>query len=281
MKTKTFLFSVDLEDIRFRMDRGEQYQERVRANVNRYLNWLERHHFKATFFTVGDIAEKYPEIIREIAEKGHEIGCHTLNHIPLDEQTPESFKKDISANIELLLKAGAKEVTGFRAPVFSLTDKTAWAYEVLKQAGIKYSSSVLPAPNPLYGWPGFGMEPRKMDGGIWEIPMTLHQFGTMKIPFGGGVYFRVLPYFLIKRAFMQTAKKQVPVIGYFHPYDIDTQQERFMHPGINNSRFYNYLMYYNRESVFERLDKLVSEGFRVETYDRFVKEQLEKIVSAK
>lgn len=265
-----YLFSVDLEDVRFQVKDGRRYRERVPENTRRYLEWLKKHDCRCTFFAVGDVAEAYPALIKEIVAAGHEIGCHTFNHIPLDRQTPDEFKSDLTRNVESLLKAGVKDVRGFRAPIFSLTAATAWAYPILRQLGFAYSSSVLPAKNPFYGWPEFDPQPKNVDG-LWELPMTVARFGPLVVPPAGGVYFRVLPRLFVSR----TAKKYFgsgrPLLGYCHPYDIDTEQERFMNPDIDDSRFYNFLMYYNRKGVFNRLDAIVNKGFRIIPYGEFVK----------
>lgn len=251
-----FLFSIDLEDIRFRMKGGLKYRERVPALTHRYLEFLDKHNAKCTFFTVGDVAEKYPALVREIYRRGHEVACHSASHIPLDEMNQEQFKDDLKKNMEALIHAGVKEIFGYRAPVFSLTEKTKWAYEILESFGFRYSSSVLPAQNPLYGWKAFGSSPRKI-GNICEIPMSVNSFLGKEIPFSGGVYFRVLPFFMIKKCFQENFRNNLAVPGYFHPYDADTEQERFMHPGIKESGFYNYLMYFNRKNVFTRLEKIM------------------------
>lgn len=258
----TYLFSVDVEDARLMIEGGERYRPRVEPMTRRYLDWLDRHGFRATFFTVGDVARRHSELVREIARRGHEIGCHSDRHVPLDQQTPDEFRADVATCLEALAKCDAGAVTGYRAPTFSLTEKTAWAYDILASLGIRYSSSVLPAPNPLYGWPEFGGATRRV-GGVLEIPMTLARVGPMRVPVGGGVYFRALPFPLIARAMKGAGDA---VTGYFHPYDIDEDQERYVHAGIHGNRFYHWLMFFNRRSVFPRLDKLIAKGHRVETY---------------
>src|SRR5512139_1512542 len=121
---KPYLFSVDLEDLRFGMPDGLSYKERVPANVHKYFDWLNRRGFKCTFFVVGDVAEAYPSLIKEISSEGHEIACHLHRHIPLDQLTRETFRKGLEANREAVLRAGAAEVKGFRAPIFSLMPST-------------------------------------------------------------------------------------------------------------------------------------------------------------
>ena len=269
--SRPYLFSIDLEDLRFGMPDGLKYKERVPANVHRYFDWLNKHGFRCTFFVVGDVAEAYPALIKEISAEGHEFGCHLYRHMPLDQLTRETFKESLEKNREAILRAGANEVKGFRAPIWSLTPATAWAHDVLNELGFAFSSSVLPAKNPFYGWEGFGRRPRRMGGGVVEIPVTVGKFGPLTIPFAGGVYFRVLPGFLVKRSVRRYLNTDLPVLGYFHPYDIDLEQERFMHPEINDSRFYNFLMYYNRKNVFKRLEAIIDMGFEVCPYGEYVR----------
>lgn len=266
-----FLFSIDLEDVRQGVYQGNKYKERVTINTLRYLDWLEYNQFKCTFFTTGHVAKNFPKLIEKIVESGHEIACHTTNHVPLDQQTPALFKNDLIENIQLLHDAGATDLKGFRAPVLSLIKKTSWAYDVLEELNFSYSSSVLPADNPLYGWKEFGVTPKKMNNKIIEIPISVGRVGGFVFPIVGGIYFRVLPLFLTKRII----KKQLigqPLVSYFHPYDVDNEQEKFMHGGINDSKIYNWLMYYNRGSLFNKLDYLIESGYKITTYNNFLGE---------
>lgn len=256
------------------MPDGLKYKERVPANTHKYLEWLNKHHSKCTFFVVGDVAEKYPSLINEIISEGHEIACHTYSHVPIIQQTAETFKIDLEKNLNALYKAGAADIVGFRAPIFSLTEKSSWAYEVLNTLGFTYSSSVLPAKSPLYGWHGFGDKPKLMVNRIMEIPMTIGKIGPLTIPYGGGIYFRVLPTFLTLPKILKHNDPKNPLLGYFHPYDIDTDQEHFMHPGINNSKFYNTLMYINRGKMLNRLDKIIDRGFKIVTYKNYIADYL-------
>lgn len=273
---KAYLFSVDLEDIRFGMADGLNYEERVPANVHKYFDWLNKHDFKCTFFVVGDVAEAFPSLVQEISSEGHEIACHMHRHVPLDKLSRETFKEGLESNVRTLRRAGAANIEGFRAPIFSLMPSTSWAYDVLKELGFSYSSSVLPAKNPFYGWEEFGKRPKKVQG-IVEIPMTVEKFGPLNIPIAGGVYFRVFPEILIRRWVKNYLKSDIPLLGYFHPYDIDTEQEHFMHPEINDSKFYNFLMYYNRKNVFKRLDAIIDMGFTVCPYAEYVHAHVSEI----
>ena len=272
-----FLWSVDLEDVRSIVPDGHRYSERVPANTQRYLEFLEEHDSRCTFYTTGDVARRYPELVRDIVAAGHEIGCHTSDHLPLDRHTPESFRDDIRRCLDDFARAGADRCVGFRAPVGSLIEKTRWAFPVLEEEGFTYSSSVMPADNPLYGWPGFGPDLPQRVGNLWEIPTTLTRFPhrMLNVPFAGGVYFRILPFALVRALFRRRIAAGYPVFGYIHPYDIDTEQERFMHPEINDSAFYNWLLYLNRGGTLPRLHRLLAEGARIIRYDEYVEQILD------
>ncbi len=268
-----FLFSVDLEDIRLRMDDGLKYNASVERLVGNYLEFLNKFKSKATFFVVGDIPQYYPDLIKTLVKEGHEIACHSNLHLPVEKQTAKEFKEDLLRNIESLTNAGANQIVGYRAPFYSITPKTPWAFEVLAETGFKYSSSVLPSKNPIYGWPNFGEKPRKMKEGIWEIPISLSANFMLTVPFAGGVYFRVLPKAIINWNFKKQFGNNNAVAGYFHPYDIDVDQEPYMHPGIDESWFYNKLLYHNRSKVFSRLDSIM-ERFqpKIITYKNYFEE---------
>jgi polysaccharide deacetylase family protein (PEP-CTERM system associated) len=266
---KTYLFSIDLEDVRLWMPDGQKYAPRVPINTHKYLDWLRGHNATCTFFCVGQVAELYPSLIQEIVAEGHEVALHSHTHAPINQQTQEAFRADLHQNLEALYRAGSKDIVGYRAPIFSLTQETAWAYPLLAQAGITYSSSVLPAANPLYGWAGFGQAPRQTEN-VWELPMTVGRLGGMHLPFAGGTYLRLLPTFLAKGLF---AKAQNPVLGYAHPYDLDTEQERFMHPGIGGSPLYNQLMYLGRAGFLDKLDALLATGAQIMPYRQWLAQE--------
>ena len=254
----TFLFSVDLEDVRTMIPDGLRYAERVPEMTLRYLDLLDASHKRCTFFTVGNVARAYPDLIREISARGHEVACHSSEHLPLDRQDRDSLRRDVERNVEDLARAGATELLGFRAPIFSLTSETCWAHEVLAEAGFRYSSSILPVSTPLYGWPEFGTSPRRTASGVWELPITSTQLPGFNVPFVGGIYFRLLPFALVRHLSRRCIASGAPLVGYLHPYDIDTDQERFMHPELDDNRLYNALMYVNRRRVLPRLERLFS-----------------------
>jgi len=250
------LLSIDLEDVRDWVENGDRYQPRLRINTERYLEFFDWIGVKATFFVVGSIARRHQELIAAIAKAGHELACHSDTHIQLDKLSPREFIADIKRNKEAVETASGRRVFGYRAPTFSLTEQTAWVYEPLAEAGFTYSSSVLPAKNPLYGWENFGEKCRKMKSGIWEMPMTLYSWPFFRIPIGGGTYFRIFPRWLIRLGMKDAIRKKLPITSYLHPYDIDQGQERFMHPDLDGNRLLNALMYIGRGGVLHKLVEL-------------------------
>jgi polysaccharide deacetylase family protein (PEP-CTERM system associated) len=256
---KALLFSIDFEDIRYLVPDGFKYQERLPAMMHQYLAFLRERNSKGTFFVVGKAAELYPYLVKEIIAEGHEIGCHTYEHQPLNFHTPQSFREDMLRNVDVLDKLGASNIFGFRAPGLSLTEKTKWAYEVLEDLGFKYSSSVMATRSAFHGWPEFGTEFKLVDGKIWELPPTLLPNKYFSIPFASSVYFRFLPALVSGWAMRNAFHKLKPVISYFHSFDIDFEQERFMHPGVNGSILYNFLMYYNRKGMLEKFKGILPE----------------------
>lgn len=262
----SFLFGVDLEDPRFTIPDGMRLPDRVPAMTERYLDFLRQRGAKGTFFVVGDVARAHPSLIAAIASEGHEIACHSDRHIPLDRQSPAEFRDDLRRNLDALADAGVAGVSGYRAPSFSLTGRTSWAYEVLAELGFRYSSSVLPARSPHFGWPGFGEAPRRI-GDLVEMPMTLVHPRLLRLPLGGGVYFRALPKAVLRRAFAARARRGAEsVTGYFHPYDIDEAQERIAFPGFRRRGLSNWLLHHNRGTVFARLEMVERLGFSFAPY---------------
>jgi polysaccharide deacetylase family protein (PEP-CTERM system associated) len=264
---QTFLFSIDLEE--FYAERAEFRRTPLPELVERYLALLRCRAMKATFFVVGEIAEKFPDVIRSIAAEGHELGCHTFAHVPLNEQDAASLRDDLKRNLDALTGLTSGSIHGFRAPILSLGEKQQWAYEVLAELGFTYSSSVLPARNPLHGWPGFGSAPRRFEG-VTEIPVTLSRAFGLEVPIGAGTYFRCLPFGTIQNRFAALAESDTAIVGYFHPYDIDTDQERVMSRGVGGSRLLNALLYFNRSGTLRRLESILDAGFRIMPYREYL-----------
>ncbi len=265
----TLLFSIDLEEFYPAHPGLENRATSVRELVDRYLELLSRHGAYATFFVVGELARKYPDVLRHIAAAGHELGCHGDLHRTLDEFDRNTFATDLQRNRKAVEDAVGVPVEGFRAPLLSLTSDRVWAYEVLAQEGFRYSSSVLPASNPLYGWPGFGTSVRQISG-VWEIPITLsHLPFFVQLPLYCGTYFRVLPWWLVQ--FKLKRDRSYPfVTSYFHPYDIDFQQPWTMHRNAGNNPLHNALLFWRRKSLLRRMNGFFNAIPQRETYRQYV-----------
>lgn len=261
-----FLFSVDLED-------PQGAAGRLAELTTVYLDFLARRGAAATFFVTGDVARCHSELIRRIAGEGHEIACHSDRHLPLEKQERTSFRDDLERNLAALRAAGAGEVRGYRAPFLSMTERSAWAYEVLAGSGFLYSSSVLPGRSPLYGWPGFGSAPRRIDN-ILEIPVSLLPVPGIGLPAAGGVYFRILPRVLLARAWRSAGRTAEPLVGYFHPYDVDSGAGLTAFPGYRRFSPSNLLLHLNRGSVIPRLEQLAGTDFRIRPYRDFASERV-------
>lgn len=263
-----YLFSVDVEDPRLDLPDGEKLPARVPALIQAYLDFLRRHEGKGTFFFVGEVARRHPGLVARIADEGHEIGCHSDSHVPLDRLGQARFRDDVLRNLDALRAAGAGEVIGYRAPCFSITAETGWAYGTLARLGFTYSSSVLPARSPLYGDPQFGTEPRLIEDMV-ELPVTLLPFRMLPVPVGG-LYFRVLPRPILRRALTTLRRRGKAVAGYHHPYDIDTEQS-FTHSGFRRWSPFDLLMRANRGAVLPRLEMAASLGFAFASYETYVR----------
>ncbi|MCX7886411.1 MAG: polysaccharide deacetylase family protein [Verrucomicrobiae bacterium] len=268
MNQGCFLLSVDLEDVRDGIPEGHRLADRVPAITHRLLDCFRQARVHVTFFVTGAVALRHRSLLAEIAQEGHELACHTYAHKPLDHYTVAEFENDLHRNIEVIAGVAREPVRGFRAPVLSMTEHTVWVYPVLARHGITYSSSVLPAKNPLYGWPGFGHCPCRIEG-VLEIPVTVARFAYWTVPFASGVYFRVLPYWFVRYQFVAHSRLHRPVSSYLHPYDFDVDQQRVPHPGLGANRFYNFLIYYNRRGALARLQRILSLHVPTQRYGEF------------
>jgi polysaccharide deacetylase family protein (PEP-CTERM system associated) len=262
-----FLLSIDLEDIQtmIKVDTGDP--KRICDVMSRFLDFLNDCNIKTTMFVVGDLAKRIPSLISEVIGEGHEIGCHSQHHTPLDRLSVKEFQYDLMKNVEVLKNLGAEPVQGFRAPFLSLTDSTKWAWDILAEAGFKYSSSVLPGKSPLYGWDGFVQIPIRLSNGLWELPVSVTRAFWINLPFAGGSYLRILPKPLIFHFCRWYKGQSFPIISYVHPYDIDEHQKKL--EVLENSLF-NRSLYYNQKSTLVKIKALVKK-FPVIRYIDYVK----------
>jgi polysaccharide deacetylase family protein (PEP-CTERM system associated) len=226
---------------------------RVERNVETILSLFAESGARATFFTLGWIAERYPGLVRRIVAEGHELASHGHGHLRINEQTPAEFTQDIARAKALLEDLSGTEVKGYRAPSFSIGRRTLWAFERIAQAGYRYSSSVYPVRHDLYGMPDaprFAYRPRP---DLLEIPVTTAAVLKRNLPAGGGGYFRLLPY-AVSRALLRRVNQvdARPGIFYFHPWEIDPAQPRV--PGTSlKTRFRHYVNLRRTEPRLRRL----------------------------
>lgn len=214
--TRTIAFTIDVEDPRADLTR----EYRVRRNVEAVLAWLAERAVRGTAFVVGSLAESDPQLVRMLADAGHEIGLHSWTHTPLERHSPEELAADLARGRALLQDLSGQSVAGFRAPIFSLTERTPWAPAVITDTGFSYSSSVLPARNPLFGLPGAPRTPFRWETGLLELPSPVGAVGPLEVPFLGGTYLRVLPRFVTRRL-LRRHPDDVVNWTYCHPWDFD------------------------------------------------------------
>lgn len=231
---------------------------RVETNTLRILDIFAEYQVKATFFTLGWVAERHPELIRRIVSEGHELASHGYEHIRVTEQSPQLFKEDVKRTKRLLEDLGGREVVGYRAASYSIGAKNLWALEVLQEEGYQYSSSIYPVKHDLYGMPSaprFAFYPENAPQ-LLEIPITTMNVLGRNVPCGGGGFFRLYPYLFSKWAYryINTVEKQ-PGIFYFHPWEIDPDQPKQQNLPFK-SRFRHYL---NLNKMEGRLNSLLTD----------------------
>ena len=227
---------------------------RVERNVDRILALLARRNTKATFFTLGWLAERYPQLVRAIVAQGHELASHGYGHERASDLSREAFTADISRAKQLLEDIGGVVVQGYRAPSFSIGKGNLWAFDCLQATGHRYSSSIYPIQHDHYGMPDAPRFTHAVAPGLLEIPITTLRLGQRNLPSSGGGYFRLLPYALSRWMIGRVnATDRKPAIFYFHPWEIDPGQPRVA--GINlKTRFRHYV---NIDRMERRLDQLL------------------------
>jgi polysaccharide deacetylase family protein (PEP-CTERM system associated) len=236
-------------------DQWDALPHRVERNTHKVLDIFQHHGVKATFFTLGWVAERYPSLIARIIAEQHELACHGYEHIRVTEQTPAAFRNDIRRSKKLLEDVSGQPVKGYRAASYSINKNNLWALDVLQEEGFQYSSSIYPVKHDLYGIsdaPRFIYEP--IAGRAFkEIPITTIRMGNKNLPCGGGGFFRFYPYLFSQWAFNQVnTKERQAGIFYFHPWEIDPEQPR--PAGLNlKTRFRHYLNLSRMETRLHRL----------------------------
>ncbi len=229
----------------------DTFESRIENNMNRVLRILRQHNTCATFFVLGWIAERYPEIVKQIQEQGHEVGTHGYSHKEIYFQTPVEFEAELVRSIELLEKISKEKVISHRASNFSITNKSLWALDILKKHGIKYDSSIYPIKRKVYGIPESRRVPYEIRPGLIELPLaTLRLFGR-NIPAAGGGYFRIMPYCCTKWAMNTLNKEGKPVVVYIHPWELDIAQPNVKIPF--RDKFNHYINLKTTEAKFKKV----------------------------
>jgi polysaccharide deacetylase family protein (PEP-CTERM system associated) len=269
----TNLFSVDLEDWFTPLHLTKDFSEdllkhneiRVEKATLKLLELLDIKQVKATFFVLGWIARKLPDLIKEISCRGHEIASHSYSHKLLTLMNKDEFVKEIQLSLEAIDLAINKPVKGFRAPCFSVTNKNLWVFDVLKEYGFVYDSSVFP----------FGDYPEEakdqtdinffhLNNGLIEFPIKAVKFGVISIPYGGGGYFRLYPYSFFKNKALELNSKGKILNFYIHPWEIDDSQPKLKIKPI--AKFKHYL---NLDKTYPRLNRLLDD-FRFTSFENYI-----------
>jgi polysaccharide deacetylase family protein (PEP-CTERM system associated) len=222
-----------------RVDRWPRYEDRVVESTERLLDILAQTKVKATFFVLGYAADQFPELVRQVADAGHEIGLHSYYHRQVSRLTPKEFRSDTIRGRNAVEEASGKQVVGYRAPMFSIDWSTLWALEALLEMGFQYDSSVFPTRNMLYGYPDAPRFPYCPfgNGSFVEFPLSTVRLLGVNWPVAGGFYLRSLPYAVLKWGLKRINREGRPAIIYLHPWDLDAEQpypsptirERFTH----------------------------------------------------
>jgi polysaccharide deacetylase family protein (PEP-CTERM system associated) len=234
-------FQVSAFEPHVRRSEWDAMECRVERNVERILALLADANVKATFFTLGWIAERYPTLIRRLADAGHELASHGFRHERASAQAPREFLADIGLAKAILEDATGHDVHGYRAPSFSVGASNPWAFDAIAEAGYRYSSSVYPIRHDHYGMPDAPRFAHEVRPGLLEIPVATVRVLRKNWPAGGGGYFRLLPYRLSRWSIRQINERdRQPAMFYFHPWELDAEQPRI--PGVDTkTRFRHYL----------------------------------------
>lgn len=239
-------------------DNWDQYPSRVVQNTRRILSLLERRDIKATFFVLGWVADRFPELIREIDNAGHEIGSHSYWHRLVYDLSPEEFREDLRRSRDVLQAITGKPVTSYRAPSFSITSESLWALDILAEEEFKVDASVFPIRHHRCGIPDAPTHPYVHESDtarLWEFPASVARIGKANIPISGGGYFRLLPYSVTSRLLRRINQLTQPFVFYIHPWEFDPEQPRLK----VSTRAMRFCHYVNLSSTEEKLKRLLSD----------------------
>lgn len=264
MQAAQHAFTVDVEDY-FQVDafadvvsgsRWTDYPSRVSRNTHLLLDLLDRHRTRGTFFVLGWIAQRHPELVRAIADRGHEVASHGMSHQRVMTQTPEVFRRETRDSKRLLEDLVQAPVVGYRAATYSIVRESLWALDVLWEEGFAYDSSIFPVRHDRYGIPDAAIVPHRIGTpqgrDIAEFPLTAVRVLGANVPVSGGGYFRLFPYAVTRWALRRVCDEGRPVVFYLHPWEVDPEQPRI--PGARfRSRLRHYLNLGRTEARLARL----------------------------
>lgn len=258
-------FTVDVEDYyqvsafaeSVDKEKWSTYESRVERNTERLLAMLDDRSIQGTFFVLGWVAERHPELVRRIRACGHELACHGFSHDLVYEQSPETFRQETMRSKCCLEDIVGEPVVGYRAASYSITRKSLWALDILAEAGFEYDSSIFPINHDRYGIataPRFPFRLALQNGAsLVEFPLTTWRFLGLKLPVAGGGYFRLLPYAYTRKGLSDVnSDDHAPVVFYLHPWELDTGQ-----PRLNGSMLSRFRHYTNIDRCEDRLQRLL------------------------
>jgi polysaccharide deacetylase family protein (PEP-CTERM system associated) len=262
--TAHYILSVDVEDY-FQVeafahvvsrDEWDQWPSRVVVNTLKTLDLCDEYGVKGTYFVLGWVARKFPSLVREIHSRGHELACHSFWHRPVCSLNPETFRQDLREACDAIGEASGARAMGYRAPSWSITPDSLWAFDVLAEEGFVYDSSIFPIHHDLYGHPGgqrFRHDiPTGNGRGLIEFPASTIQLFGSNVPTGGGGYLRILPFAFTRWSLERIAREDGrAVVVYFHPWEIDPEQPRIASP--LKSRLRHYTNLHRMEARLRRL----------------------------
>lgn len=254
-------FTVDLEDwyhgIPIDEGRKAAAERRLHVGTEQLLELLNRHRAKATFFCLSPTAREHPQIVRRLADAGHEIGSHGESHDLVYEMTRERFREETRRSIRELEDCCGRRVRSYRAAYFSITERSLWALEILAELGIACDSSIFPIRNWRYGIPGYSRRPLRVNtahGPLVEFPLSTRRVLGRNLPAAGGAYFRIYPYFVTRANVRALEREGIPVVFYLHPWELDPDHPRMAFPW--KPRVTHYV---NLRSTRPRLARLLAD----------------------
>lgn len=258
-KPFTNALTIDFEDwyqgLEIPYGEWEKFEDRIDFVSEKLLRIFDEASVKATFFILGYIAEKHPEIVKRIRDEGHEIATHGFSHTLIYQQKPEVYREEMQRAVGFLENLTGEKVVGHRAPFFSITKDSLWALDVLGELGIRYDSSIFPVLNYRYGIAGAPRFPYEIERGghkFMEFPVSTLKFGKVTLPIAGGAYFRIYPYQLSKQFLKAVNRGGQPFTFYLHPWELDPE-----HPRIPLPKRIAATHYFNLGATEKRFRKLL------------------------